>query len=313
MSLTEVRTEIQRNGWGQPMVIPPGGGKRCGYKRTTTFVDVTEAQRGLMNWMKGRTAFGMGQRPDLVLAAAASRIDDKAGLLSIAEKAMEHAEGSAAATTGTALHALTQRVDEGGLLGQVPDSAVADIEAYERATSGLIHLAVEQFRVHDDWKVAGTPDRVSMLDGEIFIADVKTGSIDYPSKMAMQLAMYAHSLPYDVSTDERGPQTDGLNLQRAIIIHLPAGTATCRLVWIDIERGWEACQLAKQIWEWRAQRNLTWAVDDEPAPLAWALSAAMAAPDVDALRELWKTSAANGTLDRRLKTAIEARRRELVA
>lgn len=291
MSTAELQNvEIPRDRYGRPMVLAPNGKKRLPYRRTTTFVGCLEDTYNLMAWKNRQVAYGMGQRKDLVLAAAAADPDDKRKLNEIAEKATEHAMASASATTGTALHALTERVDRGQPLGVVPTEYQADIAAYQKATAAVEFTGIEAFRIHDDWQVAGTTDRIGKLHGRPMIMDIKTGSIDFPHKMAMQLAMYAHSTPYDIPTDKRIDDAEPVDPNRGIIIHLPAGQGRCDLYQIDIGKGWGACLLAKKVWSWRGTKDLTELVNpnEEPAtPPTWA-SLIDAAASVDDLRLIWK-------------------------
>ena len=216
----------------------------------------------------------MGQRHDLQLAASALSLDDshKKKLQRVADDALEVAEGSAAATVGTALHGHTETIDRGLPLGFVPPPFDADIEAYKRCTDGIEWLSVECFRVKDDWQVAGTADRIGRdRHGRVRVYDVKTGqtAIDYPHSMAAQLALYSRCQPYDIATDTRQPVEDGLDLNTGIIIWLPAGKAHCELFEIDLGRGWGACNLAKQVWDWRAQKGLCEPLRDMIAPPTW--------------------------------------------
>lgn len=317
--------EIPRDRFGRPMVMPAGRGtKRVAYRRTTTFVGCLDDMNGLMKWKARQVAAGMGQRKDLVLAAAAADPADKKLLSEIAEKATEHAMSSAGATIGTALHSLTERVDKGKPLGEVPTEAVADIAAYQEATQGITWEGIECFRVHDDWKIAGTADRIGRnAHGRLQVYDIKTGSIDYPHKMAMQLAMYARMTPYDIATDTRGTPEDGLDLNTGIIIHLPAGQGECHLYEIDIMKGWGACLLARKVWDWRGVKDLTHRVDeprtstweksnsDQPPP-TWE-SLAAAATTVDELRTIWTQAAASGGLTEELRALCTERSKELAA
>lgn len=293
MTTADLRnTEIPRDRWGRPQVLLPDSGKRVAYRRTTTFVGCLEEMNGLLKWKARQVAYGMGQRRDLVLAAAATDPSDKTALGKIADKAEEAALSSAGATIGTAVHALTERIDRGKPLGQVPHEAEADIAAYREATAGIEWLGIESFRVHDDWQVAGTADRVGRdrVSGLVRIYDIKTGSIDYPHKMAMQLAMYARSVPYDIGTDTRSIDPEQIDLHTGIIIHLPAGQGVCDLYEIDIAKGWGACLLAKKVWAWRTTKDLTHKVDDDRtgngAPPTWE-TLIRDARDVDDLRLIW--------------------------
>jgi hypothetical protein len=307
--------EIPRDRWGRPMIMPLKGTKRVAYRRATTFVGCLDDTNGLMKWMSRQVAFGMGQRKDLVLAAAAADPTDKKKIGEIADKAAEHAKGVAgdAAETGTALHSLTERIDRGGPLGVVPSEYQADIEAYRKATEHIEYLGIETFRVHDEWKVAGTADRIGILNGRPMIMDIKTGSIDYPHKMAMQLAMYARSLPYDISTDQRGIDVKEVDLNYGVIIHLPAGQGRCDLYEIDIAKGWGACLIARQVWDWRGRKDLTRLIDPAagPAePATWE-SLILGADSKDRLREIWRRASELGELTAELKAAAKVRSEEL--
>lgn len=315
MTTTELQNvEIPRDRFGRPMVMPPGRGtRRVAYRRTTTFVGCLDDMNGLMKWKARQVALGMGQRKDLVLAAAAANPQDKKLLGDIAERATEHALSSAGATTGTALHSLTERVDRGQQLGYVPAEYEADIEAYQKATAGIEFVGIEAFRVHDDWKVAGTADRIGRLHGRLMIMDIKTGSIDYPHKMAMQLAMYAHSVPYDIPTDTRGQDPETVDPNRGIIIHLPAGEGRCDLYEIDLSGGWGACILAKKVWDWRGTKNLTTLIDPAAVPgkpPTW-MSLAADATTVEDLRLIWTRAKELGELTPELKSALTQRNSEL--
>lgn len=309
--------ELPRDRWGRPMVLPPGArknAKRVAYRRTTTFVGCLDDMNGLMNWKARQVAYGMGQRKDLVVAAAAADPGDKKKLGEIAEKATEHAMSSAGATIGTALHSLTERIDRGQPLGAVPAEFQPDLDAYQRATEGIEWVGIEAFRVHDDWKVAGTADRLGLLpwSDRIKICDIKTGSIDYPHKMSMQLAMYARSLPYDIATDTRGVDPGKIDLRTGVIIHLPAGTGECTLYEIDIASGWGACLIAQQVWRWRDTKGLTKPLTPPGKPPTWE-SLIRDARSLDDLRLIWSRAKECGHLTAELKGLLMARSGELAA
>jgi acetoacetate decarboxylase len=212
--------------------------------------------------MMRMTALGLASRPDLLLSVQAHR-DDKGRLDKIVEAAKEAAAANAAATTGTALHALTELIDRGEDLPVLPPETVADLEAYRAATADLKAVLIEQFCVQDPLKIGGTPDRVVEYQGKRYIADLKTGSIEYGAlKIAMQLAVYARSHTYDVASHKRSPH--GADLHRALIIHLPAGQARCELVWVDIMAGWNGVLVARSVRELRSRtlKELTRPFDD---------------------------------------------------
>lgn len=310
--------EIPRDRFGRPMIMPPGRGtKRIPYRRTTTFVGCLDDTNGLMKWQARQVAYGMGQRQDLVLAAAAANPDDKKTLGDVAEKAKDAAKSSAAADIGTALHAFTERIDRGEPLGAIPQEYAADIDAYRHATEGIEWLGIETFRVHDEWQIAGTADRIGRFPhtDRLRIADIKTGSVDYPHKMSMQLAMYARMTPYDIATDTRTNDPGEVDHNVGVIIHLPAGKGECTLYEIDIMKGWGACLIARQVWDWRGRKEILRPLEIRtaaPQPATWE-SLIAGAHDLDRLREVWTRAKELGELTAELKAMAQARSKELAA
>ena len=249
------KAEVGRDRWGRPLVVPPDGGKPVAYTRCTTFIDCLDDRFALEQWKQRMVALGLAGRTDLLLAVQAHR-DDKKQLNKICDDAREAAAATAAATTGTALHALTEIVDGGGELPALPPGATASLERYREATEALKVVAMEQFTVLDTLKVGGTFDRLVGYDGETYVADIKTGSIEFGAlKIAMQMSIYSRAWLYDPATKER--TAHGASTNRGVLIHLPAtddpAEARCELHWVDLEAGWEAVKVAKQV---RDQRSL---------------------------------------------------------
>lgn len=291
---TSPETPIPRDRWGRPMVTPPNGGKQVAYQRVTTFVGVLEDTYNLARWQMRMVALGLVDREDLLLAAAAHR-HDKDKLNKICEDACEAAKAHAAATTGTALHSLVDQHDQGTLdLQKVPAAYRPDIEAYAAATKHLKVVAIEQFGVLDELKVAGTWDRIYRYQGRNYIGDTKTGSIEYGmGKIAMQLGVYAHCHAYDWKGNRRTPLD--VDQRRGVIVHLPAGTGTCQLHWVDIDAGWDAAGgLAVAVHQWRKRKGLAVpfiaALEQAADPLSDRIAAAATVAE---LTNLWRAS--NGT------------------
>lgn len=246
------RPEIARDRWDRPLVVPPEGGKPIPYTRTTTFVGSIEDTYNLSRWQQRMVAIGMASRPDLVLSAAAHR-EDRDKLNEICEVALEAAAAHGGANIGTALHSITETFDRGQDVGVIPEAYRADLEAYIEATRLFTATHIEQFCVQDPWRIGGTPDRVVAYDGKRYIADLKTGELRWGYlKIAAQLAVYARSKTYDVMTHERS--THGAEMDRGIVIHLPAGSGECHLYWVDLVQGWEAVKLCRQV---RGMRSMS--------------------------------------------------------
>lgn len=258
MTIVTPPPAIDRDRWGRPLVTPANGGKPVAYTRCTTYIDVLEDKFNLQKWMQRMVALGLASRPDLLLSVSAHR-DDKKQLDRICEDAREAAAASAAATTGTALHALTELVDRGEPLPVIPANAQSSLDKYAEATANLKVLEIERFLVLDTLKIGGTADRLVKDGSDIKIADIKTGSIEWGAlKIAMQLAIYARSYMYDITTGKRTPS--GASVHEGIVIHLPAvedpAEARCDLYAVDLIAGWHAVQVAKDV---RAKRGLKFA------------------------------------------------------
>lgn len=313
MTISPIAPELPRDRYGRPLVKPVDGGKPVPYTRCTTYVDCLDDKFNLQKWQQRMVATGLAQRPDLLLAVSTAG-DDKRKLDQICDGAREHAGASAAATTGTALHALTEAIDRGQDLPPVPEAYLADLEAYKRATAELEAVHIEQFSVVDDLKIGGTSDRVvTDRDGRLRIADVKTGSIQWGmGKIAMQLAVYAHSVGYDFQTGKRFDLGD-IDTTTGIVIHLPAGKGTCELVEVDLTAGWEAVQLATQVRAWRSRKDLSHSrltKVDQPNPLVDRLANEIAtAMRVDDLSRLWTNNQQAWTPD---LTALAAARKNVL-
>jgi hypothetical protein len=275
---TPARWQPQRDRWGRPLIVPPGGGRPVGYTRTTTVAKTLDDEGALTKWAQRMTAAGLVRRPDL-LALIASKLTPggdipegaKNDVNDLCDQAKEAAAASAAANMGTALHAMTELADAGAPLANIPPALAPDLAAYRLATGALEHLAIENFVVLDDWKVAGTFDRlVRMPDGRTLIADLKTGQdLSYSWRsISVQLAIYAHGVLYD--DGRRTPLPADVDLSTALVIHLPVGKATCTLHELDIAAGWEAFEHSMLAREWRQRRDLARPIQlsSPPATLA---------------------------------------------
>lgn len=256
--------------WKRPLIIPPGhtaGSKLKPYTRATTFISVLENTYNLQRWKMRQVAIGLAQRPDLLLLVSSlgpqPEEDDqyrewRSKLDEVSEQALEAAESSAPANIGTALHAFTDRIDRGQTLGKVPKEYQRHLKAYESATADLTAVHIERFVVNDEYQIGGTPDRISMLDGhdKLIITDTKSGDkLSYGmAKIAMQLAVYAHSQFYDPSTGVRA-DIPNIDLERGLVIALNAKRGTCDLHWIDLTQGWEGVQLANSVRAWQKRKD----------------------------------------------------------
>ena len=126
------------------------------------------------------------------------------------------------AQRGTWVHTLTEIVDFGGHdwpedfaqqgvdLG-IPlevQTEIADGYRAFRKAHGLVAAYTEVKCVNDEHRVAGTIDRIDLTaDGRHVIGDIKTGGNVVKVATAVQMALYAGSVPYDIDTETRGEWT----------------------------------------------------------------------------------------------------------
>lgn len=260
--------DIPRNRWGQPLIIPAGGGKPVPYVRASTMAKTLDDTSNLMLWKQRVTAVGLAKSPDLrarlagLIANHPDPIggDGKRDLSKLVEEAAEAGGASDAASMGTGWHALTEALDAGTPVSEllVDDATQGRLVEYVDATAGLDVLGVETFVVNDTVQAAGTFDRLVRLpDGRVVVADLKTGTHDanYPLGVTTQIAVYAHGHRYDPATGERTPLHEDLDVSAGLLIHLPQKGEGCRLYLLDLAKGWEAALTARAVYDarkWKA-------------------------------------------------------------
>lgn len=259
------RVEPQRDRWGRPLVVPPTGGDPVAYQRVTTLAKMLDDTAALGRWQQRQAIIGLASRPDLVMLASTTPVDDRAAWDRIVEQATEAAATTAAANTGTAVHLGTEMLDSGMPLDRVPALVRDRVAAYRQLTDDLEILAVETFVVVDELRVAGTFDRLVRLpDGRTVIADIKTSkasAVRYAAgSWAVQLAAYSHGRRYDVDTGERSPIDVAARLDpnEGVVIHLPADGLPA-LIPLNLAWGWEAAKLAARV---RAYRKTPFIIDE---------------------------------------------------
>lgn len=249
---------ICRDGKDQPRILTPTGEVRS-YARSSNYGKVLDDLNGLMGWKCRMTALGTVERPDLYEGIKAYSNDvNHQKFKTLTDELLEAGGASRAANRGSAVHALTELVDQAQPLGDLPPDIAADLDAYRRALDEyeIDPLMIEAFCVQDTLRVAGTFDRLVKVGGVDYIADLKTSkSINYPHSWAIQMAIYARSQLYDIATRERS--TLAADRKKALLIWLPAQQARCELWWIDIDAGWEAATtLVPAMKAWRNRKDL---------------------------------------------------------
>lgn len=197
-----------------------------------------------------------------------------------------------AAERGTHAHALTEDHDEErSWLDRANDGKVLDVPLAAQAAlieawstgmrqAKLKVLLVESRVVNDRYGVAGTQDRMVELEddivftlhdgstvtlptGTVVVLDIKTGKLRLDSRgcpkwwngYAVQLYLYASSLPYDCDTGTRAAYPWDVSQRWALIAHLDvlgamAGRAAFKLILVDLEAGKVGAEYVMQVREW---------------------------------------------------------------
>ncbi len=263
-------TDIPRDRWQRPLIIPSGGGEPVPYVRVSTLAKALDDLSSLMSWKTRKTAQGLLMRPDLLTRTAGILANGdpdtdwptKKALNKVCDEATEAAGASKGSSAGTGLHELTEAIDRGIEPLYVPEEVKPRLQAYREALEGYTPLDIECFVVNDEVKAAGTFDRLLLCpDGGVRVADLKTGKseADYPLATSMQIATYAHGLRYNPWADPvRQPiwNTAEVDLTTGLLIHMPP-SGGCQVIPLDLERGWKAAWLAAKVHhevrKWRAE------------------------------------------------------------
>jgi hypothetical protein len=270
MSLIEPLPDpIRRDQYGRYKVLPLKGKKPVGYSRATTIAKALDDTSNLAAWGKRMTALGLAVRPDLLAMVQTTDAADKKALDRLCESASEAGGATARRDLGTALHKMFEQscITPGY---QPPATYAADITAIHqtlrKAGLQVVDECSELMVVIDKHQIAGMADLIvkRISDGELFIADLKTGSsVQYGALgWAIQLSIYANAdniyiqgAAVDGSEDLRAPMPL-VNKQQAFIIHCEPESGSCDLYTLNIERGFQALECAIEVREWRKARQL---------------------------------------------------------
>lgn len=243
-----------RDRWGRPKI------DGTSYTRASTLAKALDDGTTLGKWKARMAVIGIARNPDLLALAATTDPGDRDALNDIAERALERAGGTVGRDTGTSLHAAMEMLDCAEDVTHLPGYLLRDALAYQSVceAESLTPVLSETFVVNDHMGAAGSFDRLLWDDaGETYvIGDIKTGSsddLDYVLRYsglawAMQLAIYAGGRPWhgvwqewadlDVATPDQ---------TRGVIFYIQRGSGTCHPLWLDLEVGRRAAQLAADV------------------------------------------------------------------
>lgn len=286
---------VRRDRWGRYMVLPPGASKPVGYPRATSVAKALDDTSSLMTWNARMTALGLAARADLYGLLTAADPDDRKTIDGICKRASEAGGATVRRDLGTAIHGmLEQSFTKPGYVP--PAQYAADIAAVHQALADagarVLPEYVERMVVWDEHQIAGTFDGVLEINGELFLFDNKTGSLNSLKfgnlAWAIQGAIYAHAdalytqgVATDGSQDVREPMP-AVSRERAVIVHIEPGSAHCTLHWIDLKVGVDALQVALQVRQFRKVKPL------QPFTPTESLPAMAATVEPDMVDDVWR-------------------------
>lgn len=253
---------------GAPMVSDPDNpDKTLRYRRPSGYGKVLDDENALVDWRIWKAMQGVAKSKALQAKIGVTRDEDKTEKKALREEAMDRGAANEAADTGTALHAMTARIEDATDIWDPPEAYAADLAAYVATLEefGLVSEMVEVHMVNDAYRAAGTADRIYRLTkdlvgpdgrvieaGTLILADIKTGkSLDFSLPgYVVQMALYADGQLYDIHT-ERRLATPEINGSWTMLVHLPVGKARCELLWCSITLGLQGALLSFDVKQWQ--------------------------------------------------------------
>lgn len=276
---------VLRNGRDQPLIMPPGGGKRKPYLRPSGAGSTAFDASGLSRWQTARVAEGVvkmlapkpeGDRKDLI--ARIRKLSKKktpptsSELGEIAATLLDMGGGNDASEGGTVIHRGLEDHFKGregdsyehSAYGSLLFEVLGTIDALENA--GLQVVENEIFLANHELGYAGTADLVlrfvepekcdawhkmpeDVQAGEaLVVGDLKTWAKktrDKVTKAAMQMAIYATSDRYDVKTEESTPL--GATASTGLVVHTPIGGTTTEIIPIDLDKALNLVHLGRTL------------------------------------------------------------------
>jgi hypothetical protein len=278
---------------GAPLVSDPENPeKTLRYRRPSGYAKVLDDENALVNWRIFKAMDGVARSKALQTQVVACRDDDREEKKRLREHALDKGQANERADQGTGLHAMTVRAEDPGDTEFDPGPHRADLDAYLEClqTYGLVSEMVEVPFVNDEWRAAGTADRlwrselplVSPDDrvwepGELFLGDLKTGAkLDFGvPAYCVQTALYATGQLYDVVSERRLP-TPPINDQWTLLLHLPVGKAKATLYWCSVTVGLYGAWMAFEVKQWQNKwKRGEHDIHEVPAPVTLERSVTM--------------------------------------
>lgn len=280
------RPQEERDQWKRRLITHPYTGEKVPWTAVTTFLGALKDSEGLLKWTGRMIVTGLGMDEALWVRAAGTDPGDTRSLDQIAEDAKRGAGAFAGANLGTALHGFQDRVDRGED-SRVPTKYVSDVEAYkaEMARQALEPDArfAERFVLIPKYRLIGRIDGAwwrpegledHQQNAELHLGDRKTKqSRKSWYEEACQLGLYSLATHfYDPEKNTTEPIAPALaeragdgpkyeltgrpwNMNAGIVIHAPAGSATCQTYWANLKLGRQVAEVAHALRVLRTKKD----------------------------------------------------------
>jgi hypothetical protein len=253
---------------GSPLVSDPNDPtKSLRYRRPSSYGKPLDDEEALVSWKIFKAMEGVARSPALQAKIIACKDDDKNEKKDLREKALDKGTANERADLGTGLHAMTCRAEDPTDTDFDPGTYREDLDAYlaELDRLGLVSVFKEVQMVNDDFRAAGTADRIYrttrplplpdesiMPTGTLVLGDIKTGAkLDFGlPAYCVQMAIYATGQFYDVLHECRD-DTPPIDQRWMLLMHLPVGKAKCEALWLDVNTGLHGAYLTFEVMEWR--------------------------------------------------------------
>jgi hypothetical protein len=256
---------------GAPMVSDPENPEKwLRYSRPSGYAECLDDKEALVYWRIWKAMEGVARSPALQIKVNACKEEDKETKKALRDEAMDKGTANEKADLGTGLHAMTARFEDVKDTDfDPPEQYRADLDAYwEMLTKyGLVSEMVEVPMVNDDFRAAGTADRIYRLTqplitpdgtwlepGTLVLGDLKTGQkMDFSLPgYCVQMALYATGQLYDLEHNRR-LSTPPINQHWTLLVHLPFGSGKCDLLWVPISTGLMGAAHAYDVKQWRKE------------------------------------------------------------
>jgi hypothetical protein len=256
---------------GAPMVSDPENPEKwLRYSRPSGYAECLDDKEALVYWRIWTAMVGTARSQALQTKINACKDEDKETKKVLRDEAMDKGTANERADMGTGLHAMTARFEDVHDTDfDPPEQYREDLDAYwwMLQAYGLVSEMVEVPIVNDDFRAAGTADRIYRLTmplqapdgtwlepGELVLGDLKTGQkLDFSLPgYCVQMSLYATGQLYDLTANRRLP-TPPINQHWTLLVHLPFGGGKCQLLWCPISTGLMGAAHAYDVKQWRKE------------------------------------------------------------